>query len=68
MNYAKIEKRDRASGRRMFFLSCLLHALLLGGIYYLNTDNPTEIIPDFVTEWFDKTTDKEIATIQKNTP
>jgi len=68
MNYAKIEKRDKAKRRRIFFLSCIIHLGLLGGIYYLNAEDPTSIFPDFVAEWLSEESEDKVASTQNDRP
>lgn len=68
MNYSRIEKKDRANWRKTFFLSCLLHIALLAGIYYLNAEMPSSILPDFVLEWFPVEAENNVAATRSSNP
>ncbi len=52
MNYVQTEPSAPSSNwQTSLFFALLLHTLLLGGLYYLNSENPSAIIPNALIDW-----------------
>lgn len=51
MKRYNIEKAERITRTKAIFVTLLVHFSLLYGLLYLNNDQPSDLIPDFVKEW-----------------
>ena len=67
MNYHQLEKKENASKWKALFFAFCIHFALLGGLYYINVEDPTAIIPDFVLELFDNGAE-EVAVVKSEAP
>lgn len=50
MNYVQTEIPAPPNWQASLLFAILLHILLLGGLYYLNSENPSAIIPTSVID------------------
>jgi len=67
-NYHQADKIERSNRHKAFFFTFFIHFALLGGLYYMNSDKATTIIPEFVTEWFSGEATEDIAATSKKKP
>ena len=67
MNYHQLEKKENVSKWKALFFAFFIHFALLGGLYYVNAEDPTAIIPDFVLELFDNGS-KNVAVAKSKAP
>ncbi len=51
MNYVQTETPNPSNWQTSLLFALLLHALLIGGLYYLNSENPSAIISTPLTDW-----------------
>lgn len=54
MNYVQTESPTPPNWLASLFFALLLHLLLVGGLYYLNSENPSAIIPSPLLDWLGK--------------
>ena len=63
-NY-QIEKGERATRRKAMFFTVLVHLVLLYGLFYYNSEKPSELVPDFVKEWLKQGNEQAVASKKK---
>lgn len=51
MNYVQTDSPAPPNWQASLFFALLLHILLVGGLYYLNSENPGAIIPPSLLDW-----------------
>ena len=51
MTQYNMEKAERITRIKAIFVTLLLHFGLLYGLIYMNNDQPSDIMPEFVKEW-----------------
>jgi len=49
MNYVQTETPTPPNWQASLLFAILLHLLLIGGLYYLNSENPSAIIPSLLS-------------------
>ena len=57
MRYYNMEKTEKITRTKAIIMTLVLHFGLIFGLIYINSDQNTKIMPDFVKEWIsgDKT-------------
>ncbi len=63
MNYVQTEPPTQSNWQTSLIFALLLQALLLGGLYYLNSENPSTILPTSIVDWLE--TNKEITFVDQ---
>ncbi len=51
MRQYNIEKAERVTRSKAILATLLVHFGLLYGLLYMNNDQPSDLIPNFVKEW-----------------
>ncbi|MFK7980704.1 MAG: hypothetical protein AB8G86_12035 [Saprospiraceae bacterium] len=59
MRQYNIEKAERVTQTKAIFVTLLVHFGLLYGLLYMNNDQPSDLVPEFVKEWVQTDESKE---------
>lgn len=51
MRHYNMEKAERITRTKAIFVTLLVHFGLLYGLLYINNDQPSDMMPEFVKEW-----------------
>ena len=54
-----IEKAERVTRTKAIVVTLLVHFGLLYGLLYMNNDQPSDLVPEFVKEWVKADESKE---------
>jgi len=46
-----MEKAERITRTKAILATLLVHFGLLYGLFYMNSDQPSDLVPEFVKEW-----------------
>lgn len=63
-NY-NIERTEKITRTKAIVVTLLLHFALLYSLFYINGDQPSEMMPDFVKEWVKGEENQEAIASQK---
>lgn len=66
-NY-NMKKTQTTTQFKAIFITLLVHFGLLAGLWYMNADNPTDSMPEFVQEWVNSEEATNAVASQKQLP
>jgi len=56
-----MKKAEKVTRTKAIIATLLVHFGLLYGLFYMNSDQPSDLVPEFVKEWVNSKESKEVV-------
>ncbi|GEM_PF-3806829 len=61
MRQYNMKKAEKVTRTKAIIATLLVHFGLLYGLFYMNSDQPSDLVPEFVKEWVNSKESKEVV-------
>ncbi len=61
MRQYNMKKAEKVTRTKAIIATLMVHFGLLYGLFYMNSDQPSDLVPEFVKEWVNSKESKEVV-------